>query len=261
VSPDASWSLSPGPLVLLTAATVVYVARWRQSETSAWRLALFVAGIASMVAALISPIDRLADQIMLMHMVQHVLLLDVAPILVILGLTKVLLRPATRRLMAVERAVGPLGHPAFAVVLYAGTMWAWHIPALYGAAVESPAVHVLEHLMMSTAGFLYWWHVLSPIRSRHRLSGLGPIAYMGSTRIVLGLLGVVLTFAPESFYAVYEDQPRYWGLSAQDDQALAGVVMATVQSIVMGVALVWLFIRLLGESERDEQRAERYAPS
>ena len=83
-----------------------------------------------------------------MHMAQHILLLDVAPILLILGLTKVILRPATRRLQRLERAAGPLGHPAAAVVLYVAVMWGWHIPALYDAALRTrrarPRAHVLH---------------------------------------------------------------------------------------------------------------------
>jgi putative membrane protein len=259
VSPDASWTFSPGAIVLLFAATGLYVVRWRRSGASAGRLALFLAGIACVAAAIASPLDRLAEQLLSMHMVQHLLLLDVAPILVILSFTKVLLRPATRRLAPVERAAGALAHPAFAVVLYAGAMWVWHVPALYDAALESPVLHAVEHLVMSAAGGLYWWHVLSPIRPRMRLTGLGPAAYMVSTKLLLGLLGVVLTFAPESFYAFYEGQPRYWDLSAQEDQAIGGAIMAIEQSIVMGIALAYLFVRLLGESEREEQRAERYA--
>ena len=80
---------------------------------------------------------------------------------------------------------------------------------------------------------------------------------MLSTKLGLGLLGVVLTFAPESFYAFYENQPSYWGLDPQEDQALAGAIMAIEQAIVMGIALAYLFVKLLAESDREEERAER----
>ena len=259
MSPDASWTFSPGAIVVLLAATVAYLVRRRRSGTSVGRLLLFGAGILCVAAAILSPLDRLAEQLLSMHMVQHLLLLDLAPILIILGFTKVLLRPATRRLVRVEKAAGFLAHPAFAVVLYAGAMWVWHIPALYDAALENSALHVFEHLVMSAAGGLYWWHVLSPIRPRVPLHGLRGVAYMLSTKVLLGILGVVLTFAPESFYAFYEDQPRYWDLSAREDQAIAGAIMALEQGIVMGIALAYLFVKLLGESDKEEERAERYA--
>jgi putative membrane protein len=82
---------------------------------------------------------------------------------------------------------------------------------------------------------------------------------MLSTKLLVGILGIAITFAPDALYAVYKDQPPIWGLSAGDDQALAGAIMALEQSIVMGIALAWLFVRALAESESDEQRAERYA--
>jgi cytochrome c oxidase assembly factor CtaG len=259
VSPDASWTISPGPIVLLTAATVVYVRRWRESGEPAWRLALFLAGIVTVAAALLSPIDRLGEQLFFMHMVQHLLLLDIAPILIILGLSKKLLRPVTKRFLPIEQKAGWFATPVFAITLYVLTMWIWHIPALYDGALENSFVHVLEHFAFALAGGLYWWHIFSPIRPRARMLGLGPAGYMASTKILVGLLGVFLTFASASFYAFYERQPNFWGLSASEDQAVGGAIMALEQMIVMGAAFAWLFIRLLSESERDEQRAERYA--
>ena len=100
--------------------------------------------------------------------------------------------------------------------------------------------------------------MLSPIRNRRRLSGLGPVAYMFSGKIGLGLLGVLLTFSPSVLYSFYEHQHRYWGLTPLQDQSIGGATMALEQAIVMGVALVWLFLRALGEAEREEERTERY---
>jgi cytochrome c oxidase assembly factor CtaG len=194
-----------------------------------------------------------------MHMVQHLLIVDVAAILLTLGLTRVILRPATRRMQRIERAAGPLAHPVAAVVLYVAGMWLWHAPALYDAALEHPALHALEHATFAAIGLLYWWHVLSPIRSRRRLGGLGPVAYMFTGKIGLGLLGVLLTFSPSVLYTFYEHLPRYWGLTPLEDQSIGGATMALEQAIVMGVAMVWLFVRALGESERDQERSERYA--
>ncbi len=259
MSPDASWSLDPGPIVLLASATLAYVVRWRRARESPLRLALFLAGIATVAVALLSPVDRLGEQLFLMHMVQHLLLLDVAPILIILGFTKKLLRPVTRTLLPLEQRAGWFAGPVFAISAYVVTMWIWHVPALYDGANEHAVVHVVEHFAFALAGGLYWWHVFSPIRPRARMLGLGPAAYMASTKVLVGLLGVFLTFASASFYGFYEDQPRFWGLSPSEDQAVGGAIMALEQMIVMGAAFAWLFVRMLSESERDDQRAERYA--
>jgi cytochrome c oxidase assembly factor CtaG len=265
MSPDASWSLAPGVVLALVVYLALYVWRWVQSRTphephppSGWRLAAFVSGIVALVAALLSPIDTLAEQILAMHMVQHVLLLDVAPVLLILGFTKVLLRPATRRIHAIEQRAGFLASPLFAVVLYSASMWVWHIPSLYDAAAQHSGVHVLEHLSFTGAGFLYWWHLLSPVSTRLPREGMTPLVYMVSTKATVGFLGILLTFAPGAIYGYYQRQPEYWGLTPDSDQALAGVIMALEQSIVMGIALVVLFTRMLTESEKAEQRAERF---
>jgi cytochrome c oxidase assembly factor CtaG len=268
MSPDLSWTLSP--VVLLPVAIVgwAYVKRWRgvrlgtsptrAADAPVWRLCCFLAALLAVLLALVSPLDALADQLLFSHMIQHVLLLDVVPILAILGFTKVLLRPLTRAVRDVERRAGPLAHPAFAVALYVGVIWAWHVPAAYDAAVRHSGVHVLEHLTFVIAGSLYWWHLLSPIRARLRLSGLGPVAYMASTKLLVGALGMGLAFAPSALYAYYVHHARVWGISALDDQAMAGLIMAVEQSIVMGTALVVLFVRALAESEREQERRERY---
>jgi putative membrane protein len=223
-----------------------------------WRLCCFIGSLLGTLVALISPVDALADQLFLMHMVQHVLLLDVVPILAILGFTKVILRPVTRAVHDVERRAGALASPAFAVMLYVGVIWAWHVPAAYDLALRHPVLHVLEHVTFLLAGSLYWWHLLSPIRARLRLGGLGPVAYMGATKLFVGALGMGLAFAPSALYPYYVHHARLWGLSAHDDQSIAGLVMAVEQSLVMGVALAVLFVRALAESEREQQRRERY---
>jgi cytochrome c oxidase assembly factor CtaG len=263
MSPDASWTFAPGVLLVLVLVGGAYGKRWKDARStrphppSAWRLLSFAAGLLAVFAALISPIDSLADQLLVMHMVQHLLLLDVAPILLILGLTKVLLRPVTRRVQVIERNAGFLAHPAFAVVFYAGAMCFWHVPALYDAAANNTGIHALEHLTFSAAGFLYWWHLLSPIRSRLRIGGMGPVVYMVSSKLILGLLGIVITFSPGTIYGHYEHGPTYWGLSHHNDQAIAGLVMALEQSVIMGTALAILFSRALAESNREAERAER----
>jgi putative membrane protein len=265
VAPTIQWSPEPAVLIGVAAMAALYGIAWRRARASGsshapgfGRLALFTGGLATIIVALVSPVDSLGDQLLVMHMVQHVLLLDLAPILIILGFNKVLLRPVTRRLHALERRAGYLAHPAFAVLAYAGFMWAWHIPAMYDAALKNSTVHAVEHLCFAAAGSLYWWHLLSPIRSRMRMGGLGPVAYMVSTKLLVGALGIALAFAPASFYPFYEHHPHYWGLSPSTDQSMAGLVMALEQSIVMGIALVWVFVQMLRESEREAQRAERY---
>ena len=192
-----------------------------------------------------------------MHMVQHILLLDVVPILLIVSLTKVILRPATRRLQRLERSAGPLAHPAAAVVLYVGVMWGWHIPALYDAALRHPFVHALEHTFFMTAGVLYWWHLhladpLARAPDRHGPGGLHALDQAARrhprhrhhlrARPALRLLqGPGADLGPQ-----------------RGRRPVAGrAIMALEQSIVMGVALAWLFVARPGGVR--ERRAARRA--
>ena len=263
-SPDLSWTPDAGPLLLTAGLVGLYVPRWRTvrrehgaQAAGVFRLLLALTAALLLLTALVSPLDALAEQSIASHMVQHVILLDLVPVCLMLSLTKVLLRPLTRRVTAVERAVGPLAHPAFAAALYVAMMWIWHIPALYDAALETGTVHALEHVAFLSAGLLYWWHLLSPIRSRFQRNAMGPVTYMLSTKLAVGILGIALTFAPDSVYSYYERRTPVLGLSVTSDQQLAGAIMALEQSLVMGVALAFLLVRALERSEREERRRDR----
>ena len=262
---DTSWTLAPTVLLTVAVYAWVYVRRWRKVRrdhgargAGVGHLVLWLAGLLCILVALISPVDRIAEQLASAHMIQHLLLADLAPIALILGLTKVMLRPVTRRVHVIERKAGPFAHPAFGVVAYVGAMWLWHVPVMYDAALRHAGVHVLEHLTFAAAGFLYWWHLISPIRSRMRLGGLAPVAYMASTKLAVGALGVLLTFYPRLLYSPYEVRGERWGLTPLTDQSVAGAFMGLEQSLVMGVGLAWLFARMLAEADRKDERDERY---
>jgi cytochrome c oxidase assembly factor CtaG len=242
----------------------VYIRRWvavRRSpdrrHAPVWRLASFVSGGLVLVIAQGNPIDGLGDYLLVMHMVQHLLLLDVFPLLLLFGLNRVLMRPITRRVQWIEQRIGFLATPWFGLVGYTLGMWIWHVPALYNAASEHTTVHLLEHMTFTAVGFLYWWHLLRPIPGRDRMTAMGPMAYMGVTKVTVGLLGMALTFAPKALYDFYSDQPTYWGLSAVADQGMAGALMATEQVLIMGFAFGVLFMRGLRESEQQAVREER----
>ena len=265
MSPPLTWTFSPSVIVGVAAACVAYVWAWRRARQPGMphppghgRLALFAGSMLTVLVALVSPIDALSDDVMVIHMVQHVLLLDVVPIMFILSLTKGLMRPVTRRLTVIEERAGFIAHPVFAVTLYIGMMGLWHIPRMYDLALEHSEIHVLEHMCFLTAGMLYWWHLLSPIKPRAGFSGMGQIVYMAVTKFFVGLLGIILVFSPHALYAWYEDHPHYWGLSVHADQSRAGAVMALEQSVIMAIALVHIIMRMFGDSEKEAQRQELY---
>jgi putative membrane protein len=190
-------------------------------------------------------------------MLQHVLLGDVAPALLLLSLSRVIMRPATRRLMRVERALGPLASPWTGMALWLGLMYLWHVPPLYEAAIENPLVHLVEHISFFTAGVAVWWPLIQPVPMRRRLDGLSTVAYIGTAKFGLAALGLYLTWSGAVLYDYYEGVPRVWGLSAVEDQNVGGAIMMVEQSLTFVIALVVLFARMLVQSEAEERRRER----
>jgi cytochrome c oxidase assembly factor CtaG len=262
---DFSWSLSPIILLALAGYLAVYVLRWRTARREGGpraaptgALALWIFGIGCLFAALISPLDRLGEQFASFHMIQHLLIADLAAIALTLALTRHILRPVTRRIRAIEQRAGPFAHPAFGAIAYVGVMWFWHVPAFYDATLTNELVHSFEHLSFAAAGLLYWWHLLSPIRSRLRGGGIGILLYMGVTKVLVGFLGIVLAFAPSLLYDAYERDGRLLGMTALDDQQVAGLLMGLEQSIIMGIALAFLFVRMLSEADAADYRQDRY---
>jgi cytochrome c oxidase assembly factor CtaG len=226
---------------------------------ASWPQALaFGAGLAVLLAAIASPLDGLGeDYLFSAHMAQHILLGDIAPLLLLLGLSRVIMRPATRRLQAVEHALGPLAHPATGIVLWLFLIYLWHVPALYDAALRSPALHGLEHICFLLAGVAVWWPLIQPIPMRRRLTGLWTFAYIGAAKAGLAVLGLYLVWSTTVAYDYYETVPRIWELSAIEDQNVGGAIMMVEQSIVLVLVFFALFVRMLRQSEEDELRRER----
>jgi len=263
--PHVDWL--PDPLVLapLAVLVAVYLRRFRRARTEEGgrgagprQAVAFVAGMLALLAALATPLDGLGeDYLFSAHMLQHVLLGDLAPVLLLLSLSRVLLRPVTRRLMRVERALGPFASPWTGIALWLGLMYLWHVPAMYEAAIENPIVHLLEHASFFTAGVAVWWPLVQPVPMRRPLKGLWPLAYIGTAKFGLAALGLYFTWSTNVLYDYYERVPRIWGLSAVDDQNAGGAIMMVEQSLTFVIALVVLFAVMLTRSEADEVRRER----
>jgi putative membrane protein len=263
--PHLHWLADPLVLVPLALFAGIYVWRFAQARkeeggrgAGLLQALAFAGGMLVVLAALVSPLDGLGeDYLFSAHMVQHVLLGDLAPLLILLALSRVILRPVTRRLTSVERRLGPLASPATGLIAWLVLMYLWHVPALYDAAVEHPLVHLLEHVSFFAAGVALWWPLIQPVPMRRKLTGLQPVAYIGTAKAGLAALGIFLTWSTTAIYPYYEDTPRIWGLSPVEDQNVAGVIMMVEQSLTLALVLVALFIRMLAQSETEQLRRER----
>jgi putative membrane protein len=255
------WTLDPLQLAPVALAALGYGLRARTLQRRgtpmpAWRVALFGTGIALLVLAFASPIAAIGeDELFSFHMLQHVVIGDLAPLCLLAGLTGPMLRPLLA-LRPVER-LRVLANPAVALPIWAVNLYVWHIPALYEAAVEHSAVHALEHVSFFSAGIIVWLPVLETLPAPEWF-GTGPkLAYIAVVRVVETVLGNVFVWSGAVFYGVYDRGEELWGVSPVQDQGLAGAVMMIEGSIVTVVALAWLFLRLAREGEVRQELLER----
>jgi cytochrome c oxidase assembly factor CtaG len=263
-----SWTFQPVVILALLAAAWVYSRVYRRakarSSTSAPNAGHWVpyaAGLLTIAVALLSPLDAIGDRYLLSaHMLQHVLLSDIAPALLVLGLRSPVLPLGLSReaLLAVAPAGGRSGRvlarltsPWLAIPLWAIATWVWAIPGVFDYAAQHQAVHALEHATLFYTGLAMWWLIVDPLpRARLRPNGQR-LALLGFTRAASALVCLPLTWLSTSEYPLYASAARGYGLSAINDQRLAGASMCFIEALVFGIAFAAVFINILG---RDDSR-------
>lgn len=255
------WTFDPLQLAPVVLAALAYAMRARTlrlrgTPLPRWRVVLFATGIALLVLAFASPIAAIAEEeLFSFHMLQHVLIGDLAALCLLAGLSGPVLRPLLA-LRPVER-LRVLANPLVALPLWAANLYLWHLPVLYEAAVTNSAVHATQHICFFTAGVIMWLPVLETLPAPEWF-GTGPkLAYIAAVRVVETVLGNVFVWSGTVFYGVYARGPELWGISPLRDQGLAGAVMMIEGSLVTLVALAWLFLRMARESELRQELLER----
>jgi cytochrome c oxidase assembly factor CtaG len=248
-----SWTLAPLQLVPIAAVAIAYAVRAhtlarRDQPVPWWRIALFALGIGLLLVAVASPIAAVAEEeLFSAHMVQHLLLGDLAPLCLLAGLTGPLIRPVLA-LPGVYR-LRVLANPLVALPIWAANLALWHTPALYEAAVENGGVHALQHMCFFAAGIVLWLPVLETLPAPEWFGTGAKLGYIVGVRLVATVLGNVFVWGSGPFYDVYESGQDYLGLSPEADQSLAGSLMMLEGSIVTIVAIAWLFLRMAQEGE------------
>jgi putative membrane protein len=247
-----TWSLDPLPwIAVLVAAGGFSIAVWRVNHAHPrvpipkWRMAAWLTGLVAILLALVSAVDVYADDLLTVHMIQHLLLTMVAPPLLALGApVTLLLRIATPR--ARRRLILPVLHsrvvrlvasPLVAWPLFAMVMWFTHFSPLYNAALEDPTLHVAEHVVYLTSGLLFWWPVVAADPIPRRLGYLARLAYVGLQMPINAAVGLAIYFAPTVLYPHYATIERSWGPDALTDQQIGGVVMWGAGDLLLLVAV------------------------
>jgi putative membrane protein len=267
------WTWDPTVLLGLATLVALYVTAMRRGlirddddttpwfKRARWRPWLFGAGILSGFVALQSPIDTGGDEFLLsLHMVQHLVLMMVAPPLVLLGIAGMRplpdsIAPRWRRLWTF------VTRPWQATLIFNAVLLIWHIPSWYDATLTTEWIHIIEHLTFIAVGVVFWWPIVDPLRGEHTrtVSPFAKIGMLGLSGIPPTVLGFIFALLSTPAYEFYARAPRLWGMSAVQDQQVAGVIMFGLGNVVYFVAISIIFLRLLGNPGDDEAEIERTA--
>jgi putative membrane protein len=246
------------PLQLIPVAVVaaLYALRARTlalrgRPVPAWRQLSFASAMLLILVALVSPLAALDDELVWVHMAQHLVLSDLAALLIVLGLTG----PLLQQLLA-TRGLGwlrVLAHPAVALPLWLADLYLWHVPALYQAALSSQAVHALEHACFAGFGIAMWMALVGPLPKPDWFGNGARLIYVIVVRFGGAVLANVLLWAGSPLYPDYAAGEAAHGISPLADQGAAGVVMMIEQGLVTLGLFAWLFFRAAQQS--DERQA------
>jgi len=258
-----SWAIPPAATFAIVLTALVYLRGWwllrraGSPDVPPWRGVSFLSGLFTLWVALASPMDVFNSFILTAHMLQHMLLMMVAPPLILLGAPLV---PMVRGLpvFAAREFAGPflnwsvagrvgsaLTHPVIALLLMGVAMFAWHTPALYELAVRSAAWHQTEHACFFLTSIIFWWPVVQPWPSRARWNSWMLPVYLLLADFVNSVVCAFLVFSDRVYYPSYQLVPRLAGVSAQNDQVAAGMVMWVIGSIAFLIPAAAITVRLL----------------
>ncbi len=240
--------LQLGPLLVLAA---LYARRVRTlaiqgPAVPGWRQACFYAGFATIGVALTS-LGKDSQELLMVHMVEHLLLGDIAALLIVLGLTGPLIAPILR--IGFFNRLRALAHPLVAFPLWAIDLYVWHLPLLYQAALRHSGVHALEHAMFLGFGINMWMCLFGPLPMPEWFGNAAKLLYIVAVRLVGTVLGNIFLWSGSAFYPYYTHGDAVWHISPIADQNIAGAIMMVEESILTLGLLCWLFLRAARETE------------
>jgi cytochrome c oxidase assembly factor CtaG len=214
-----------------------------------WRQGCFVAGLVVLLIAASPPVDTLSDQLLVAHMAEHLLIGDIAALLLVLGLTGPMMAPLLHNRIA--PALRFFTDPVVAIICWAVNFWHW--PALYQAALRHDALHALEHATFLAFGMCVWMALLGPWPKPQWFNNGARLAYVVAVRLIGTVLANVLIFGGTVFYPIYRAGDVHWHISPTADQVAAGGLMMVEESLLTIGLFCWLFLRVA--RQQDERQA------
>ncbi len=252
--PFAHLAVEPTEVIpIVTPVAIAAALYWRRARSLSrdgrgvplWRRLCFGSGLLTIGIALFSPIGQISDELVLAHMVEHLLIGDIAALLIVLGLTRSLLQP----ILAIPffDRLQILTHPLVAFPLWAVNFYFWHIPPIYDAAYGAAPIHALEHTSFLAFGCLMWMPVFGPLPKPEWFGAGWKVAYVIAVRFVSAILGNVMMWSGSVLYPIYAPGEREWGISAIADQSTAGVIMMIEGTFLALGVLAWVFFEVARE--------------
>ena len=223
-----------------------------------WRQVCYGAGLLVLAASLSGPVDNVADQLLVAHMAEHLLIGDVAALLIVLGFTGPLLAPALR--IRVIGRLRVLTHPVVAVTLWAVNFYLWHLPVLYQAALRHDALHALQHATFLAFGMAMWMALLGPLPKPAWFSNAWQLVYIIVVRLIGTVLANAMVFGGTVFYPYYRPGDAHWHISGLADQIAAGSVMMVEESLLTIGLFCWLFLKVARQADERQELLD-YASS
>ena len=240
----------------LGALGALYLWAGRAARPSPLQRVSFFTALLVIFVSLNGPIHDLSDYYLFSaHMVQHLLLTLIMPPLLLLGIPRGMLEPALRvpALRVVARA---LTRPGIAFALFNVTVAAWHVPALYNAAVASHEIHIAQHLMFMTTAVVMWWPLLSPVPALPRLPYPGQMLYCFLMAVPMTIVAVYIAMADALLYPFYASAPRLWGISPMLDQHIGGLIMWIPGGLFFYAVMTVVFFKWVARQEDGQAGAQ-----
>lgn len=237
-----------GPLALfgLAYAKRVHTLGRAGRPVEGWRQACFYGGFVTIGLALTS-LGGDSQELLSAHMVEHLLLGDIAALLIVLGLTGPLIAPLLRIKLFDRLRI--LAHPLIAFPLWAIDLYVWHLPVFYEAALRHTGVHALEHAMFLGFGINMWMCLFGPLPMPSWFGNGAKLGYIVAVRLTGTVLGNVFLWSGTVFYPYYIHGDAVWHISPIADQNLAGAIMMIEESILTLCLFCWLFLRTAKQGE------------
>ncbi|HWY89269.1 MAG TPA: cytochrome c oxidase assembly protein [Solirubrobacteraceae bacterium] len=247
---EALTQLGPLALLGLLYAKRVHTLGRQGRPVPGWRQACFYGGFATIGVALTS-LGSDSQELLTLHMVEHLLLGDIAALLIVLGLTGPLIAPILRIKLFDRLRV--LAHPLIAFPLWAVDLYVWHLPVFYEAALRHPGVHALQHTMFLGFGINMWMCLFGPLPMPSWFGNLAKLGYIIAVRLTGTVLGNIFLWSGTAFYPFYAYGEKAWHVSAVADQNVAGAVMMVEESILTICLFCWLFLRTARQGEERQE--------